>query len=92
MIWVEHADMHQGVQVQGLSQPASRALLSALVRASKSHPRAIVHELILPLVRTEDLGSAQVPRPHTHTHTHTHTTRLREGAAAQPPARHTHTH
>ena len=48
-------------QVRGLCQPASRALLSALVRAAKSHPRAVIQELILPLVRDKDLGSAQVP-------------------------------
>lgn len=47
-------------KVMGLAQPASRALLAAILKASKDHPRAAIHHLVLPLLRQPDLGSAQV--------------------------------
>jgi hypothetical protein len=47
-------------RVLQLKQPASRALLAAILKTCKEHPRAAINYLVMPLLRLPDVGSAQV--------------------------------
>jgi len=47
-------------RVLKLTQPASRALLAAILKTCKEHPRAAINYLVMPLLRLSDVGSAQV--------------------------------